>query len=40
MMAEAGFRDLERYSLTLGITSLYIGSRAQDDELVRSENSP
>ena len=25
MMAQAGFRDLERHSLTLGITSLYIG---------------
>ncbi|MHB8771557.1 MAG: ubiquinone/menaquinone biosynthesis methyltransferase [Syntrophales bacterium] len=27
MMAEAGFRDLRRYSLTLGITCLYVGSR-------------
>jgi len=30
MMAEAGFGDLERHSLTLGITSLYIGRRPQD----------
>jgi demethylmenaquinone methyltransferase/2-methoxy-6-polyprenyl-1,4-benzoquinol methylase len=30
MMAEAGFGDLERHSLTLGITSLYIGRRLQD----------
>ncbi len=30
MMAEAGFRELERHSLTLGITSLYIGRRVQD----------
>jgi demethylmenaquinone methyltransferase / 2-methoxy-6-polyprenyl-1,4-benzoquinol methylase len=30
MMAEAGFDDLERHSLTLGITSLYIGRRPQD----------
>jgi demethylmenaquinone methyltransferase/2-methoxy-6-polyprenyl-1,4-benzoquinol methylase len=29
-MAEAGFGDLERHSLTLGITSLYIGRRPQD----------
>jgi demethylmenaquinone methyltransferase / 2-methoxy-6-polyprenyl-1,4-benzoquinol methylase len=27
MIAEAGFCELERYSLTLGITSLYIGRR-------------
>ncbi len=30
MMAEAGFDDLERHPLTLGITSLYIGRRTQD----------
>jgi demethylmenaquinone methyltransferase / 2-methoxy-6-polyprenyl-1,4-benzoquinol methylase len=30
LMEEAGFRDMERHSLTLGITSLYIGSRAKD----------
>jgi demethylmenaquinone methyltransferase/2-methoxy-6-polyprenyl-1,4-benzoquinol methylase len=30
MMAKAGFGDLERHSLTLGITSLYIGRRPQD----------
>ena len=30
MMEEAGFGDLERHSLTLGITSLYIGCRTQD----------
>jgi demethylmenaquinone methyltransferase / 2-methoxy-6-polyprenyl-1,4-benzoquinol methylase len=30
LMDEAGFRDMERHSLTLGITSLYIGSRAKD----------
>jgi demethylmenaquinone methyltransferase/2-methoxy-6-polyprenyl-1,4-benzoquinol methylase len=29
LMEEAGFRDMERHSLTLGITSLYIGSRAK-----------
>jgi demethylmenaquinone methyltransferase / 2-methoxy-6-polyprenyl-1,4-benzoquinol methylase len=31
LMKEAGFGDRERYSLTLGITSLYIGSRVRDD---------
>jgi demethylmenaquinone methyltransferase/2-methoxy-6-polyprenyl-1,4-benzoquinol methylase len=30
MMEEAGFRDLARYSLTLGITSLYIGQRLEN----------
>jgi demethylmenaquinone methyltransferase/2-methoxy-6-polyprenyl-1,4-benzoquinol methylase len=30
MMAEAGFGDLERHALTLGITSLYIGRRPQE----------
>jgi demethylmenaquinone methyltransferase / 2-methoxy-6-polyprenyl-1,4-benzoquinol methylase len=30
LMKEAGFGDRERHSLTLGITSLYIGSRAKD----------
>ncbi|MCX5821584.1 MAG: ubiquinone/menaquinone biosynthesis methyltransferase [Deltaproteobacteria bacterium] len=30
LMEEAGFRDMERHSLTLGITSLYIGSRPDD----------
>jgi demethylmenaquinone methyltransferase/2-methoxy-6-polyprenyl-1,4-benzoquinol methylase len=30
MMEEAGFRELERHSLTFGITSLYIGRRMQD----------
>jgi demethylmenaquinone methyltransferase/2-methoxy-6-polyprenyl-1,4-benzoquinol methylase len=30
MMAEAGFRDMERHSLTLGITSLYIGRRPRE----------
>jgi len=30
MMTESGFGDLERQSLTLGITSLYIGCRPQD----------
>ena len=30
LMKEAGFRDMERHSLTFGITSLYIGSRADD----------
>jgi demethylmenaquinone methyltransferase / 2-methoxy-6-polyprenyl-1,4-benzoquinol methylase len=28
LMEEAGFRDLNRYSLTLGITCLYIGSNS------------
>jgi demethylmenaquinone methyltransferase/2-methoxy-6-polyprenyl-1,4-benzoquinol methylase len=30
MMEEAGFRDLARYSLTLGITSLYTGQRLEN----------
>jgi demethylmenaquinone methyltransferase / 2-methoxy-6-polyprenyl-1,4-benzoquinol methylase len=30
MMEEAGLRELEQHSLTLGITSLYIGRRVQD----------
>jgi demethylmenaquinone methyltransferase/2-methoxy-6-polyprenyl-1,4-benzoquinol methylase len=30
MMEEAGFSNRERYSLTFGITSLYVGSRVQD----------
>ncbi len=30
MMAEAGFSEMERHSLTLGITSLYIGRHLQD----------
>jgi len=29
-MEEAGFRDLARYSLTLGITSFYIGQRLEN----------
>lgn len=32
MMEEAGFRDVERYSLTFGITSLYIGSKEGIEE--------
>ena len=36
MMEEAGFSNRERYSLTLGITSLYIGQRAMDGETVKS----
>jgi ubiquinone/menaquinone biosynthesis C-methylase UbiE len=27
LMKEAGFSDIEHYSLTLGITSLYIGKK-------------
>jgi hypothetical protein len=30
MMEEAGFSNRERYSLTLGITSLYIGQRSKN----------
>ncbi len=33
MMEEAGFSNRERYSLTLGITSLYIGQRSQNGDL-------
>jgi demethylmenaquinone methyltransferase / 2-methoxy-6-polyprenyl-1,4-benzoquinol methylase len=33
LMEEAGFREMERYSLTLGITSLYIGTRVKDGGL-------
>jgi demethylmenaquinone methyltransferase/2-methoxy-6-polyprenyl-1,4-benzoquinol methylase len=33
LMEEAGFRDREWYSLTLGITSCYIGSREMDGSL-------
>ncbi|MBU2053895.1 MAG: bifunctional demethylmenaquinone methyltransferase/2-methoxy-6-polyprenyl-1,4-benzoquinol methylase UbiE [Proteobacteria bacterium] len=32
MMEEAGFREVERHSLTLGITSLYIGRREEETE--------
>jgi demethylmenaquinone methyltransferase / 2-methoxy-6-polyprenyl-1,4-benzoquinol methylase len=32
LMEEAGFVNRERYSLTLGITSLYIGSRPDSEE--------
>jgi len=38
LMEEAGFRDVERYSLTFGITSLYIGSKEeQEDAAVKQQ---
>ena len=37
MMEEAGFRDVERYSLTFGITCLYIGSK-EDDAIVKQQS--
>ena len=30
-MEEAGFRDLKRYSLTLGITCLYVGRNEEHE---------
>jgi demethylmenaquinone methyltransferase/2-methoxy-6-polyprenyl-1,4-benzoquinol methylase len=33
MMEEAGFSNRERYSLTFGITSLYIGQKAQGGDI-------
>lgn len=33
MMEEAGFSNRERYSLTLGITSLYIGQRSKNGDI-------
>ncbi|MCG2739456.1 MAG: class I SAM-dependent methyltransferase [Syntrophaceae bacterium] len=33
MMEEAGFSKRERYSLTLGITSLYIGQRSKNGDI-------
>jgi demethylmenaquinone methyltransferase/2-methoxy-6-polyprenyl-1,4-benzoquinol methylase len=32
IMEEAGFNNRERYSLTLGITSLYIGQRSENED--------
>jgi demethylmenaquinone methyltransferase/2-methoxy-6-polyprenyl-1,4-benzoquinol methylase len=33
MMEEAGFSNRERYSLTLGITSLYVGQKSQNGNI-------